>query len=209
VTLAGTGLAGAASSGSPQPPGPHTHAPRAVTAATLCDQLWAVVNSDGSLARAGCPNTSSKSLSTGTYQVNFPHVITNCAFVATVGLSGFSGTSAPGMVTVVGRAGTNNALFIQTSDKTGTLASLGFHVSVQCPPAKRFGKVNIAAGNTTRTVSVPGGISSASVGLATVQSNAAVWVKTVVTSTSAGTITIRLNKAPSGAVTVGWSVVDN
>src|SRR6266699_3276509 len=85
VTLAGTGLAGAASSGSPQPPGPHTHAPRAVTAATLCDQLWAVVNSDGSLARAGCPNTSSKSLSTGTYQVNFPHVITNCAFVATVG----------------------------------------------------------------------------------------------------------------------------
>src|SRR5262245_51122870 len=148
VALAGTGIAAAtSSSGNPQPPGPHTRAPLAVTPASLCDQLWAVVNSDGSLARAGCPNTSSNILSTGLYQVSFPRDITHCAFVATVGLSSFGGSSPAGMVSVVGRVSTNNALFIETFNSAGTLASLGFHVSVECPPAHRFGKVSIAAGN--------------------------------------------------------------
>ena len=71
----------------------------------------------------------------------------------------------------------------------------------------RSGKVKILAGNTTAIVSVPGGIASDSVGLAMVQTNAGVEVQSVVPSVTAGTITIRLNKAPTKAVMVGWSVV--
>jgi hypothetical protein len=210
LTLAaGTGIAAAASHGSPQPPGPVVHTPKLVTTASLCTNLFAVVNSDASLARAGCAGTSSASLGTGIYQVTFPRNITSCGFVGTIGLSTFSGTTPPGMITVVGRAGNPDAVYVQTSDATGTLTNLGFHLSVQCPPSGRSGKVTIAAGNTTATVSVPGGIANTSVGLATAQSNTGVSVQSVVTNVTNGTITIHLNKAPTRSTVVGWSVADN
>ena len=206
LTLAGTGIAAATSHGSSQPPGPVVQVPHKVSSASLCRALFAVVNSDGSLARAGCPGTASTLLNTGQYQVSFPRDITACGFVGTVGLSSFGGTSPKGMITEAGRAGNADAVYIETSDATGTLTSLGFHLSIQCPPAQRTGKVKILAGNTTAVVSVPGGISSATVGLATAQTNAGVAVQSVVPNVSAGTITIHLNKAPSQAVMVGWNV---
>lgn len=208
LTLAGTGIAAATSHGSPQPPGPIVHAPPTASSASLCRALFAVVNSDGTLARAGCPGTASVSLGTGDFQVSFPRDISTCAFVATIGVSTFGGSSSPGMITEAGRAGNNDAVFIQTSSATGTITPLPFHLSVQCPPAQRSGKVKILAGNTTAIVSVPGGIASDSVGLATVQTNAGVAVQSVVPSVSAGTITIRLDKAPGKAVMVGWSVAN-
>jgi len=208
LTLAGTGIASATSHGSPQPPGPVVHAPKAVSAATLCTSLFAVVNADGSLNRAGCPGTASTQLGTGTYQVSFPRDITTCGFIGTIGLSGSSGSTPAGMVTVVGRAGNPAAVFLQTWDATGTLASQGFHLSIQCPAPQRSGKVTIAAGNTTATISVPGGIANTSVGLATAMSNAGVAVQSVVSNVTNGTITIHLNKAPSRSVVVGWSVAD-
>ena len=206
LTLAGTGIAAATSHGSPQPPGQVAQTPQKADSASLCRALFAVVNSDGSLARAGWPGTTSTLLNTGQYQVSFPRDITACGFVGTVGLSSFGGTSPKGMVTLAGRAGNANAVYIETSDPTGGLTSMGFHLSVQCPPAQRSGKVRILAGNKAAVVSVPGGISSASVGLAIVQTNAGVAVQSVVPNVSAGTITIHLNKAPSQAVTVGWDV---
>jgi len=208
LTLAGTGIAAATSHGSPQPPGPVVQAPHKVTSASLCRALYAVVNSDGTLARAGCPGTASTLLNTGQYQVSFPRDITACGFVATVGLSSFGGSLPASTITEAGRVGNPDAVFIQTFDATGALTSLGFHLSVQCPPAQRSGKVKILAGNTTAIVSVPGGIASASVGLATVQTNAGVAVQSVVPNVSAGTITIHLDKAPGKAVTVGWSVAN-
>ncbi len=165
LTLAGTGIAAATSHGSPQPPGPVVQAPQKVTSASLCRALYAVVNADGSLARAGCPGTTSTLLATGDYQVSFPRDISACGFVATVGLSSFGGSVPASMITEAGRAGDNSAAFVQTFNSAGTLTSLGFHLSVQCPPAQRAGKVKILAGNTTAVVSVPGGIASASVGL--------------------------------------------
>ena len=208
LTLAGTGIAAATSHGSPQPPGPVVQAPHKVTSASLCRALYAVVNSDGTLARAGCPGTASTLLNTGQYQVSFPRDITACGFVATVGLSSFGGSLPASTITEAGRTDNPDAVFIQTFDATGALSSLGFHLSVQCPPAQRSGKVKILAGNTTAIVSVPGGIASASVGLATVQTNAGVAVQSVVPNVSAGTITIHLDKAPGKAVTVGWSVAN-
>src|ERR1051326_6774871 len=199
LTLAGTGIAGATSHGGPQPPGPVVHTPPKVTSGSLCRALFAVVNADGTLARAGCPGTVSTSLSGGNFEVSFPRDISTCGFVATIGLSTFGGSSLPGMITESGRAGNNDAVFVQTTNTAGTPTAMGFHLYVQCPPPNRSGKVKILAGNTTAIVSVPGGIASDSVGLAMVQTNAGVAVQSVVPSTSAGTITIRLDKAPTKA----------
>jgi hypothetical protein len=209
LTLAGTGIAAATSHGNPQPPGPVVQTSPKVTSDSLCRDLFAVVNADGSLARAGCPGTASTSLGTGVYQVSFPRDLSACGFVATVGLGTFGGTVPPSMITLAGRAGNTSAVFIETSNSAGTITSLPFHLSVQCPPAHRSGKVKILSGNTAASVPVPGGISSASVGLATVQTpNAGVAVQSATPNVAAGTLTIRLNKAPSTAVMVGWSVAD-
>jgi hypothetical protein len=96
--------------------------------------LYEVVNSDGTKARGFPVTTAATHLSTGTYQVDFgpPRNITGCAFVGSIGLSGSSGTSPPGFITVVGRAGDISGVFVQTFDSAGTLTDLGFHLVVTC-----------------------------------------------------------------------------
>jgi hypothetical protein len=63
-------------------------------------------------------------------EVIFSHDITGSAYIATIGLAGSFDISAPGQITVVGRAGNANGVFVQTSDSTGTPTSLGFHLAV-------------------------------------------------------------------------------
>jgi hypothetical protein len=92
---------------------------------------WAVVNADGTLARRVNAKASIHN-GTGTYEVDFNSVVTKCAYTGNIGLSGTSGSSEPGFITVVGRAGVAKGLFIQTFDKTGTLKDLGFHIVTTC-----------------------------------------------------------------------------
>lgn len=97
--------------------------PQAVTGA---------VASNGALcAGQGFGVVSATRISTGTYEVFFNQTITSGVYVASIGLCGNLGASAPGEITVVGRFGTTNGLFIQTYDSTGLLADRGFHVSAQ------------------------------------------------------------------------------
>ena len=63
------------------------------------------------------------------------------------------------------------------------------------------------------TVSVPGGLSSSALALATVQDTTGVYVKSAVPNVGAGTIQINLNKAPGTSTNprtakVGWFVVN-
>lgn len=207
LTLAGTGIAGATSSGDPQPPGTPVKAPTAVTAASLCQNRWAVVNADGSLARAGCPGTTSAIAGSG-FQVIFPGNVSNCAYVASVGDSGSSITPPPGTASADGRQFNVDGVFVQTYDMAGNATHQAFHLAVHCTPPKRSGRVKIAAGNKVATVSVPGGLSSSSIALATAQSNQGVFVVSATPNTSTGKVTIRLNKSISHSVMVGWSVVN-
>ncbi len=128
LVLAGTAVATSSNNSPSSSPGPKL--------LTACSgtHVWAVVNADGSLARTSvaCGTTTSAPLGTGSYQVIFPRNITHCAFTASVGLASFSGSTAPGYATVVGRAGTTNGVFIQTFNSAGTLTSLGFHLIVDC-----------------------------------------------------------------------------
>jgi hypothetical protein len=91
--------------------------------------FFAVVNADGTLAR-GFQANSSQRLATGQYEVIFAHDLTGSAYVATIGSSQTSGTEPTGEITVVGRAGAANGVFITTTDSAGVFADRGFHLAV-------------------------------------------------------------------------------
>jgi hypothetical protein len=48
----------------------------------------------------------------------------------TIGLSGSAGSSLPGEITVVGRAGNDRGVFVTTHSSGGAAADLGFHLAV-------------------------------------------------------------------------------
>ncbi|UQI48329.1 hypothetical protein M1P56_30430 [Streptomyces sp. HU2014] len=95
------------------------------------DAVRAVVQANGVLVAAqSLGATSSTRLSVGTYQVCFNVVVTRGTYLATVGLPGNTGTPPTGEITVTGRAGTTNCLFLQTFNSAGALADRSFHVVV-------------------------------------------------------------------------------
>jgi hypothetical protein len=103
----------------------------AISTACTGTHVWAVVNANGSKARAGC-STTSTSGSGGSYDVVFPRNVVKCAYVATVGSPARSGTVPPGYAIVVGAAISVNGVFIQTFDASGTLTPEPFHLVVDC-----------------------------------------------------------------------------
>jgi hypothetical protein len=78
--------------------------------------------------------TGAALLSTGLYQVDFDRDITNCSPVADIGDPGTGGAS-PGFVTVTGRSGDANGLFIGTFSPAAALTNRNFFVHVICPAA--------------------------------------------------------------------------
>ena len=93
--------------------------------------LSAVVNADGTIAR-GNGVTAVVTAGTGNYRVEFDRNVRQCAYVGTIGLSGASGTSAPGFITVVGDALSVNGVFVTTDDSAAASTNLGFHLVVDC-----------------------------------------------------------------------------
>jgi len=90
---------------------------------------FAVVNGDGTLARGGGAASAAK-LGTGQYQVLFKRDVKKGAFLATIGLSADAGASPPGEIIVNLRAGTENGVFVQTSNSTGAQEDRSFHLAV-------------------------------------------------------------------------------
>lgn len=99
--------------------------------ATVPARVWAVVNSDGTTIR-GKAVASTSSLGTGVYDVRFNRNISSCSWVGTVGYGTFTGSTGPAMITITGRSGTNNGLFVTTYDSTGVPAALPFSADVIC-----------------------------------------------------------------------------
>jgi hypothetical protein len=113
---------------------PHIHGGVTGTNAGMpptAQALYAVVNSTGTLAR-GFGATGAHQLGTGTYEVDFYENVANCAFLGTIGLTGSSLSSPPGEITVVGRSGNANGIFVQTFNSAGTLTNLSYHLGVLC-----------------------------------------------------------------------------
>jgi hypothetical protein len=101
--------------------------------ATYCGtkKLYAVVDSAGNLAR-GPRVVSSAHLGTGSYEVIFNRKVKNCAFTATLGTTGAGSIPAPGLITVAGRAGNFNGVFVRIVDRTGASLDSSFHLAVTC-----------------------------------------------------------------------------
>jgi hypothetical protein len=92
----------------------------------------AVVNAKGHLVRGAGATGASQPEGKGTYEVDFDSDITGCAYVATLGQTGSTGTAAAGDITVVGRSGVPSGLFVETADTLGHLKNRAFHVDVGC-----------------------------------------------------------------------------
>jgi hypothetical protein len=95
--------------------------------------LYAVVNSDGTLARS-FRAVSAKKLGPGQYEVIFNRNVRKCAYVATIGLPRNMCSSPPGEITVAGRYTTDRGVFVTTYSSVGTLEDRGFHLAVHCRP---------------------------------------------------------------------------
>ncbi|MFC4145715.1 hypothetical protein ACFO0M_05575 [Micromonospora mangrovi] len=90
--------------------------------------LFAVVRADGTLVR-GLGVTSSARLAPGMYQVLFDQDVTRAGYLGTIGLTG-SGVAAAGALTVAGRTGIPNGVFVETFAVTGGHADRPFHLAV-------------------------------------------------------------------------------
>jgi hypothetical protein len=93
---------------------------------------YAVVNANGTLARGFGVQSVSHTAGTGSYIVFFNRNVRDCAYTATIGLGGASGTSARGFITTVGAAAGVRGVFVTTDDIAGNPAERGFHLFVSC-----------------------------------------------------------------------------
>jgi len=95
------------------------------------DIEWAVVDPNGTLARPTAGATVEK-LGTGTYAVVFKTDVTQCAYEATIGLSGTIAVENPGYATVVRWSENTDGVFVQTYNERAELEDKGFHLVVVC-----------------------------------------------------------------------------
>jgi hypothetical protein len=97
-------------------------------------RVYAVVNADGTKHHGRGYVSSAKVVGdgAGVYEVFFDRSIKKCAWSGTVGRPDFVSHTGPAMITITGRVGTNNGLYVTTYDATGAKADLPFHVVVIC-----------------------------------------------------------------------------
>lgn len=94
-------------------------------------QLYAVVNGNGTVSR-GAGVTSATRSSAGVYEVIFKRNIVHCSWTGSVGFGTFSGSVPASHISVTGRAGTNNGVFVQTFNSANAATDLPFHIHILC-----------------------------------------------------------------------------
>jgi hypothetical protein len=120
----------AAAGGGPNAPMAGKATGVSAAATTVPARVFAVVNTDGTKLR-GKAVASTARLGTGLYDVRFNRNISTCAWTGTVGTGTFVGSTGQAEISVSGRSGTNNGLFVETFSGSAT-ADLPFTVLVVC-----------------------------------------------------------------------------
>ena len=118
ITL-GFGLGGAYASGKDRPPNPQQ------------GTNWAVVNSDGTLARQTKDITGVVHVGPGQYRVFAKGDVTNCAYEATAGDVGRGVPPRTYADVAQGFFDTRSA-FVETYDSTGTRVDSDFYLAILC-----------------------------------------------------------------------------
>jgi len=95
---------------------------------------WAVVGSDGTLARSfsNAGAVTSTLTGTGTYDVTFGKDVSGCAYEATLGDVG-TGAPAVGFIGVSSDAGDVDSVVVETFNNLGVATDESFHLYVSCP----------------------------------------------------------------------------
>jgi hypothetical protein len=108
-----------------KPPGTTTSKP------TAAKTLWAVINANGTTARAsGVKSSQKEANSTGEYDVIFKRNVSGCAYVAS-----FADPRQTGEVSASSLTSTPNGVYVQTVTNTGTNevpSDRPFHLAVFC-----------------------------------------------------------------------------
>jgi len=128
----------AAAMGSLAMAGPVHNAPSKITYKTAPPpppagiSYTAVVNIKGNLVRGSGATAAMRAEGTGSTEVDFAGDVTGCAYVATVGETGSDGAEPAAFITVVGRSGVPQGVFVETFSLKGKLKNLPFHIDVGC-----------------------------------------------------------------------------
>jgi hypothetical protein len=133
--FAGTAMAGGGGNGPNKAASKASVTPSFSSSTAVKVKAAAVINANATVLRASTLPyhvTSISSLGTGIYDLRFSHSISGCAWVGMVGLGTFSGSTGAAQITMTGRAGTNNGLYITTFNGAGTPTNEPFHVIVVC-----------------------------------------------------------------------------
>ncbi|MGH8886180.1 MAG: hypothetical protein ACRDYX_13570 [Egibacteraceae bacterium] len=93
--------------------------------------LFAVVNAAGSLDR-GEGARGSRRVAPGQYEVIFRRDVTDCAYVATIGVPDDAAPPA-GEISVGSQPGDRRGVQVRTRNSAGNPANRGFHLVVVCP----------------------------------------------------------------------------
>ena len=98
-----------------------------------CDECWAVVNANATLARGKDVALVTKGdVATGSYVVKFKRSVAACSYVATIGNSG-AGVASPAHITVAARSGNSSAVYVAVHGPTGTgRPDAPFHLQIEC-----------------------------------------------------------------------------
>jgi hypothetical protein len=94
-------------------------------------QMFAVVDEDGTLVRSKGVLEVVRVFG-GNYAVRTARNVRDCAYTATIGLSGAESTAAPGFITVVGEYAKPNGVYVQTGGFDGTQSDRPFHLYIDC-----------------------------------------------------------------------------
>ena len=93
--------------------------------------LWADVNTSGTLVH-GSGSSGAYLVEAGGYQVNFTRDVTACSYVASLVVQNDIDVGPAGMVTVAGRVGLPDSVFVATTDTAGAPSDLAFDLLVSC-----------------------------------------------------------------------------
>ncbi len=99
--------------------------------AGVLEVMFADVNGVGAVVRTNAGATSSVN-STGNYVVDFNRELSNCSWIAGLGLSGFGGNEPPGTIEATGAELTTDSVYVNTTDLAGANSARAFHVWVTC-----------------------------------------------------------------------------
>jgi hypothetical protein len=97
------------------------------------DELFAVVEADGTLSRGNGVASVTKLASAGQYVVNFERNVRGCSYAGNLGVTGAAGAEADGTLSLQGASSNpTNGVFVWTFNTAGAPTNRAFQVIVDC-----------------------------------------------------------------------------